>query len=78
MNPERRIPFEMLNRFIHKTVIWVNRATNPIIYKKHYDVLFGAYIPEIDYNVGEPSEECLQQFVEWAESYPRYFVVTDQ
>lgn len=54
LRQENHIPFEMWNKTIHNPENWI--SSDKIIAEKHYDVLFGAFVPNIDYKVGEPME----------------------
>lgn len=45
------------------------------IARDHYDLLYGAYIPTIDFKNGEPMEESIHKFEEWNRRYPSQFIV---
>ena len=62
------IPYEMQmsSVFNFKELIKKNKT----MARDQWDCLFGAFIPEIDYERGDPIEKCIDQFEQWAGRYP--------
>lgn len=46
---------------------------NKTMARNQWDILFGACIPDIDYEKGDPIEKCIDQFESWAGRYPEQF-----
>lgn len=71
LQPQCLIPWDMQNALIYNFEKLLKKDKTMAC--DHYDLVYGSFIPDIDYKAGEPIVEIIQLFEKWTDKFPETF-----